>query len=389
MGQKHGRVSTRTDVQSQQNSFKLFEYRCSCCNARRSIQYFYRNGVFLPQQPRVVCGECNTSIVVEPFKTVDYQCPSCHKFQKVRLPGKPMPLNMYNVSVVSCNCGFRGEVAVGKLMECACSECWTAKKELKGVWSEDGDEVRFNCDNCHGQRRGFLRTPQKKGSKTTADMEFTCEQCHKTQGIHAEELLRNQGLAYCGSCAWVGYPETRERAVGAGTANLRKIATLSDGGASTDQGQFAPPPKSKSKLGRSLPPVPRQGGEPQATALAEDLGAPRHLRPLPPHPQASGAAAPQPPRDRRASPRQGHPDPASGFAPVGVLPPMPVQPVLPTEELPTLPSSRGKSRSAVAPTSEMEDLHFPGQLRDTRQKSALTSGARRGKSGSPEIAWGV
>lgn len=202
---------SRSKIESQQNPFKLFEYNCSCCNTRRSIQYFYRNGVFMPQQPRVVCGECQTAGVVQPFKTVDYCCPCCNRWSKARLPARPIPLNTYNVSTVTCKCGFRGEVTVGRLMECACTECWTVRKELRGVWSEDGDEVRSHCNVCQTQTRCFLRSVRKKEKRTVADREFTCERCSKTQPIHEEELLKNQGLAFCAGCGWVGYPETQEK----------------------------------------------------------------------------------------------------------------------------------------------------------------------------------
>lgn len=217
----------------------------------------------MPQQPRVVCGECNTSVVVEPFKTVDYSCPSCRKWHKVRLPAKPMPLNMYNISVVSCNCGFRGEVSVGRLMDVSCSECWTTKRELRGVWSDDGDEVRFHCDACQDQRRGFLRTPQKKAARpTVCELEFKCEMCPNVQPIHAEELLRNQGLAYCGGCGWVGYPETKQRGAAAAPdaqepAKGQKHAKSKHGARPEgllDEGAAPTAPKPKTKV-QPLPPT--------------------------------------------------------------------------------------------------------------------------------------
>jgi len=221
MGQKHPRTSQCAT--SKQNAFKLFEYQCPTCSSKRPIQYFYRNGTFLSQAPRVVCGECNTSVTVEPFKTVDYGCPSCKKWHKVRLPARPIPLNMYNVSVASCGCGFRGEVPVGRLMDVACGECWTRKRELRGVWTEDGDEVKTFCENCQDYRRSFARAPQKKGAEhQDADMEYTCENCFRVQPIHAEELLRSQGLAYCSLCGWVGYPEVTARSNAAGSVDKSK-----------------------------------------------------------------------------------------------------------------------------------------------------------------------
>lgn len=203
-------TSTTTTDATSTNPFKLFEYQCTTCSAKRPIQYFYRNGVFLPQTPRVVCGECNTSSIVEPFKTVDYSCPWCKKCHKARLPAKPISINMYNVSVASCNCGFRGEVPVGRLMDVSCTQCWNHKREMRDVWTEDGDELRVYCEHCQDYQRAFARVPQKKrpqAEKEQADMEFKCENCHCTRPIDAEEVLRNGGLAFCSLCGWVGYPE--------------------------------------------------------------------------------------------------------------------------------------------------------------------------------------
>eukprot|EP00929_Paragymnodinium_shiwhaense_P012979 TRINITY_DN120846_c0_g1_i1.p1 TRINITY_DN120846_c0_g1~~TRINITY_DN120846_c0_g1_i1.p1 ORF type:complete len:281 (+),score=52.59 TRINITY_DN120846_c0_g1_i1:159-1001(+) len=202
-----GHKLSNQSVTSCKNPFKLFEYQCSSCKSKRPIQYFYKNDVFLPQQPRVVCGDCHTSVVVEPFKTVDYQCKSCTKWQKVRLPAKPVPLNMYNLSRVACNCGFKGEVPMGRLMDVACSQCWSQKRELRDVWTEDGDEVRTYCEGCQDYCRAFARTPQKKGTEKTADMEYKCDQCRSIKPVAAEDLLRNQGLVCCEVCNWVGYPE--------------------------------------------------------------------------------------------------------------------------------------------------------------------------------------
>lgn len=209
MGQKHSRTSH--GAPQRQNPFKLFEYQCPTCKSKRPIQYFCKNGSFLPQTPRVVCGECNTSVTVEPFKTVEYGCPSCKKWQKARMPAKPIPLNMYNVSVVRCNCGFRGEVSVGRLMDVVCSQCYAQKRELRDVWAEDGDEVQTYCEKCQDYKKAYVRAPRKKGAESDADMEYTCENCFRLQPIHAEELLRKEGLAFCAQCGWVGYPEVQPR----------------------------------------------------------------------------------------------------------------------------------------------------------------------------------
>lgn len=208
MGQRQSgtsRVSKSTT--SATNPFKLFEYQCPNCSTKRPVQYFYRNETFLPQAPRVVCGECNTSVAVEPFKAVEYHCPWCKKWHRVRLPAKPIPIKMYNMSVASCNCGFRGEVPVGRLMDVSCSVCWVHKRELRGVWTEDGDEVKTFCDSCQAYQRAFARDAKKKAAEQAADMEYNCENCCKTRPIEAEELLKNQGLAICSLCGWVGYPE--------------------------------------------------------------------------------------------------------------------------------------------------------------------------------------
>jgi hypothetical protein len=208
MGQKQSGTSrVSRSATSSTNPFKLFEYQCPNCNTKRPIQYFYRNETFLPQAPRVVCGECNTSVAVEPFKTVEYHCPWCKKWHKVRLPAKPIPIKMYNVSVASCGCGFRGEVPVGRLMDVSCSVCWGHKRELRGVWTEDGDEIKTYCETCQGYQRAFAREPKKKKEEEAADMEYSCENCFRHRPISAEELLRNQGLAICSYCGWVGYPE--------------------------------------------------------------------------------------------------------------------------------------------------------------------------------------
>lgn len=211
MGQGKSRTS-RTTPSSGQRQFKLFEYQCPVCRAKRTIQYFHDKGRFVQQAPRVVCGVCHTSVMVEPFKTVDWSCPSCKKWQKARVPGRPIPLNMYNVSMVRCNCGFRGQVSVGKLMDFACSHCWARKMELHDVWAEDGDEVRMHCGQCRDYRRSFAFTPKKKKNhEQEGDVQYTCEQCSHVESMHAEELLRTEGLACCSHCSWVGYPQVVPR----------------------------------------------------------------------------------------------------------------------------------------------------------------------------------
>lgn len=198
-------VSSHGPVTEQQ--FKLFEYQCSNCNSKRPIQYFHRQDKFLPQTPRVVCGQCNTSLSVQPFKTVDYGCPSCKKWQKARMPAKPIPLNMYNMSVVACTCGFKGEVNVGRLMDVACSQCWQSTRQLCDVWIEDGEELRSHCTPCQDYQRAFASNPKKKGAEQhNADLEYVCENCFRVRPIQTEELLRNEGLACCSLCSWVGYP---------------------------------------------------------------------------------------------------------------------------------------------------------------------------------------
>jgi len=193
----------------EQTQFKLFEYQCSNCKSKRPIQYFYQKNRFLPQAPRVVCGNCNTSSLVQPFKTVEWGCPSCKKWQKARMPAKPIPLNMYNMSVVGCTCGFKGEVNVGRIMDVVCSQCWQHRRELCDVWTEDGEELRTSfCAHCQDHTRAFAHLPKKKGDEQQgADMEYTCENCFRVRPIHIEELLRNEGLACCSLCQWVGYPE--------------------------------------------------------------------------------------------------------------------------------------------------------------------------------------
>jgi hypothetical protein len=276
MGQK-----TSRNAASRQNPFKLFEYRCKNCSSKRPIQYFYRNGVFLPQQPRVVCGECQMSMVVDPFKTVDYQCPSCRKWHKVRLPARSVPLNMYNVSIVNCNCGFKGEVPVGRLMDVVCGHCWTSKRELCGIWTEDGDEVKSYCGKCQDHQRSYCRAPQQKIAANVADMEYTCDNCFRDRPLNAQELLRNQGLAYCSLCGWVGYPEVRERSGGSSGQKSSRVLPVTTPPA---RGPAAPLPITDSSGGASSSshnhqqPASSVVSLPPLTGRSEALG--RQLKPI-------------------------------------------------------------------------------------------------------------
>lgn len=257
MGAANSSSKTSSSNATKLSAFKLFEYACPNCKTKRPIQYFCRNGSFLPQTPRVVCGECSMSVTVEPFKTVDYMCAACRRWQKVRLPAKPVPLNMYNVSVVNCNCGFRGEVPVGRLMDVTCSTCWQQKRELRGTWTEDGDEVKTHCQTCQDYRRAFAREPKKKSSQADGDLEYNCENCFRVQPVRAEELLRSEGLACCPLCAWVGYPEVVPRGSINGRAGREAAATGSEG--EKQAKARAAEGKSKGK-GRPRPPSSSLGG---------------------------------------------------------------------------------------------------------------------------------
>lgn len=221
MGQRQSGSSRNSRTTATASTpYKLFEYQCPTCNSKRPLQYFYKNDIFLQQAPRVVCGDCNTSVTVEPFKTVEYSCPWCKKMHRVRLPAKPIALNKYNVSVASCNCGFKGEVQVGRLMDVCCSVCWNHKRELRGVWTEDGDEIKAYCEICQGYERAFARDIKKQKAEQAPDMEFHCENCCKIRPIGAEELLRSGGLTTCSHCGWVGYPEVLPKGQLAAKASL-------------------------------------------------------------------------------------------------------------------------------------------------------------------------
>mmetsp|Transcript_68775 Transcript_68775/g.199535 ORF Transcript_68775/g.199535 Transcript_68775/m.199535 type:complete len:268 (+) Transcript_68775:113-916(+) len=211
MGQKNS--SRTTEVASAGKPlFKLLEYSCPRCKGKRQIQYFYRGDSFIPQNPRVVCGGCNTSVTVEPFKTVSYECPSCRKWQKARVPGRPIRLNMYNRSVVSCNCGFKGEVAVGRVMDITCCKCWHYHRALCDVWADDNEEMEVFCAHCQEHQRAFAQDPKaRKEVEQRADLEYRCENCHRVRTAQADELLRTEGLASCSLCHWVGYPQVHAK----------------------------------------------------------------------------------------------------------------------------------------------------------------------------------
>eukprot|EP00403_Amphidinium_massartii_P022365 CAMPEP_0178396260 /NCGR_PEP_ID=MMETSP0689_2-20121128/13639_1 /TAXON_ID=160604 /ORGANISM="Amphidinium massartii, Strain CS-259" /LENGTH=211 /DNA_ID=CAMNT_0020016933 /DNA_START=225 /DNA_END=856 /DNA_ORIENTATION=- len=131
----------------------------------------------------------------------------CKKWQKVQLPAKPVSLNMYNVSVITCNCGFRGEVEVGKFMDVLCGTCLSSRRELRDVWAEDGHECKVFCDRCQDYRLAYERAPRKKGQDAEAELEYVCENCFRPRPAHIEEVHRNDGQVACSLCNWVGYPQ--------------------------------------------------------------------------------------------------------------------------------------------------------------------------------------
>jgi len=155
---------------------------------------------------------------------------------------------MYNISVASCNCGFRGEVPVGRLMDVSCSVCWGHKRELRGVWTEDGDEVKTYCDTCQGYQRAFARDAKKKAAEQAADMEYCCDNCFRTRPIESEELLRSQGLATCSLCGWVGYPEVVPK--GQLEAKAKQQADGGKGDKSKKSAEKSKRPKEKSRSSR-------------------------------------------------------------------------------------------------------------------------------------------
>jgi len=202
-----------------QDQFRLFEYLCPNCGSKRSIQYFYRDGAFLPQEPRAVCGCCNTSALVEPFKTVDFSCPCCKKLQKARLPARPVPLNTYNVSKVHCACGFRGEASVGQLIDVICKQCSTPKRELHHIWAADDGEATTYCECCRDYRTCFAKTAKKAAATRSEQgcddaIVYACKGCARKRSIKVEDLLSSEGLACCSLCSWVGYPEALFRPSG-------------------------------------------------------------------------------------------------------------------------------------------------------------------------------
>lgn len=197
-----------------QYQFRLFEYLCPNCDSKRSIQYFCKDGVFLPQEPRAVCGCCNTSVLVEPFKTVDFSCPCCKKLQKARLPARPVPLNTYNISKVHCVCGFRGEASVGQLIDASCTQCSTPKRGLHHTWSVDDGAATTYCENCREYRTCSTKSAKRTRSEHNDAIVYACKGCSRNQSIKLEDLLCSEGLACCSLCSWVGYPEALFRSSG-------------------------------------------------------------------------------------------------------------------------------------------------------------------------------
>jgi hypothetical protein len=197
-----------------QDQYRLFEYLCKNCGSKRPIQYFCRDGVFLPQEPRAVCGCCNVSSLVEPFKTVDYSCPCCKKWQKARLLARPVHLNTYNVSRVHCSCGFHGEATVGQLIDVICKRCSNPKRELKEAWAADAGETVTYCESCQEYTTCFAKAVKRTRSQHNDAIVFTCKVCSSRRPIKFEDLLRSEGLVCCSVCSWVGYPEPFVRSSG-------------------------------------------------------------------------------------------------------------------------------------------------------------------------------
>lgn len=212
--------------------FKLFEYVCPNCKERRTVQYFYRAGAFLPQSPQVVCGNCRRQTVNprDIFKTVDFICPECNHVRKARLPARPAALEKYESSVVSCDrCFFRGEVRVGRFMETICEGCCQSRRHLASVWTENGSSLKVHCQNCNqtttqvALNRPAKRAPSsgasddgstaESGSETVAAprLRMTCGEClRELRPITAEDLIKNRGVCACSRCGWRGCPDDVE-----------------------------------------------------------------------------------------------------------------------------------------------------------------------------------
>lgn len=232
--------------------FKLFEYVCPNCKEKRAVQYFHRDGRFLDQKPHVLCGGCGHDCSsIELFKTVDFECPCCSLYRKVRIPAKPVPLDMYKSSVVTCDkCFFRGEVPVGKLMHMICESCLSKEKRLADVWTENGASQTKFCGSCQRetQQIAMPNKPHKapppqsapllpvSGGASSSDassgaigkpegpfgreddtvgadgkLHFQCENCMRNlPPIAMEDLLKNHGMCSCSKCGWYGVPEEME-----------------------------------------------------------------------------------------------------------------------------------------------------------------------------------
>lgn len=267
--------------------FKLFEYTCPHCKEKRTIQYFYRHGAFLDQKPRVVCGGCSQSFPPKDiYKTVDYLCPGCDQYRKVRVPARAVPLEHYKSSLVTCDkCWWRGEVPIGRHMELICERCMCKTAHLADVWTENGDSLNVHCPNCQEVTSNIAlqnkSTAKKKGAAPAAgtpllpgqpeepglgseggaassevhgvapppagrrgskeDMQFTCENCMAVRPLSVEDLIRSQGVCTCTACGWAGCPEdvesvakNRHRPSNRGKAYPRAMVGVVPRGSKTD-----------------------------------------------------------------------------------------------------------------------------------------------------------
>lgn len=211
MGQKIRKAAATTQVQSLKSCrFKVFEYDCPHCKAKRTIQVLHRNEVFLDQTPRVVCGSCDQASVPRPYKALEFECPLCRGVKKVRVPAKPVPLDRYHSSVVSCACGFRGEVSVGRLMDVVCEICLTRQRQMVSTWTENGDSVKAYCGTCRQVQHSIALPRNGAGPEALGGLRFTCGGCCRERPLNPEQVIRSQGQVNCDLCGWVGYPESLE-----------------------------------------------------------------------------------------------------------------------------------------------------------------------------------
>jgi len=149
-------------------SYELFEYTCGNCKSSREMQYYLRDGVFLPQKPEIVCGNCNIQSVVMPYKSAEYECPSCQRWRKVRLPAKPCKIEKYESSIVLCPCGFHAETKVGRRVDIVCSVCETRTCELRGVFTADGERTSVECECCQKRQMATVAKRDMKQPKPAA-----------------------------------------------------------------------------------------------------------------------------------------------------------------------------------------------------------------------------